>query len=173
MAAGWGADFGDLTPGPVFPDTSSCGDWDSLCGGWDSLCGDWDSLCGHWDPLCGDWESRERGWGEKIVPLCPEMRMLSECSCALQALPKPSFLSLNSLGSVVTLISEQTLGAIINDQIISGQNDCASSRAPQFQKASGCVKLPVLTVPLAKSLLEKLNESPSTKKDVHLSPNMW
>lgn len=95
-APGWGADCGGVTPGPVFPATSSCGHGDSQNF----------VVTGRAGKVTG---------GRGLSQLCLEMRMLSKRPCTLQALPILSFLTLNSLGSVVTLISEQTLGAVINE----------------------------------------------------------
>lgn len=95
-APGGGSDCEGLAPGPVFPAASSCGHWDPQNF----------VVTGRAGKVTG-----ERG----LSQLCLAMRTLSECSCTLQALPILSFFTLNSLGSVATLISEQTLGAAINE----------------------------------------------------------
>lgn len=95
VAPDWGADCGGLTPGPVFPATSSC--------------------VMRFTELCGDWAQGADGNGRagKLIrerglsQLCLDMRMPSGFSCILQELPILSFFTLNRLGSVVTLISEQ------------------------------------------------------------------
>lgn len=102
-APGWGADCGGLTPGPVFPAITL---W-AL--GFTEVPGDWGQGAdgtGRAEKVMG-----ERG----LSQLCLGTGMLSKCSCTLQALPVLSFSTLNGLGSMVTLISEQTLGVIINE----------------------------------------------------------
>lgn len=104
---------------------------------------------------------------EDLSQLCLEMRMLPKCSCALQALPILSFLTLNSLGSVVTDL--WTAFGSSNKWI----NLFWTKWWCLFQSSSTSEGEWLLETPCSdKLLLQQLNKIPSAKKDAHLFLSM-